>query len=346
MRSFQRSEILDPVPGRVVALLRRIDLGAGAESRFADQVPQLLEALRQRARVESITASNEIEGVVVSRGRVASLLSGDRPIRDRNEAEFAGYRRALDYLHQEDAGELSVGLILHLHRLLLASTDSGGGALKSGDNLVIDRAGDGQRVIRFRPVSAGETPFFLDELVARTRSELRASLHHPLLVIAAFVLDFLCIHPFDDGNGRVARLLTDHLLALSGYGVGRYVSLEQLILETKDGYYDALQASTDGWFDDGAHRLWPWATYFLGCVDTAYDRFASRVAAGRSGGSKQERVRDFVLLHAPAEFTIADIRRSLPGISDNTIRLVLAELKSMGQIANDGTGRSARWRRP
>ena len=127
-----------------------------------------------------------------------------------------------------------------------------------------------------------------------------------------FALDLLCIQPFADGNGRVARLATAHLLQRTGYGVGKYVSVEQLIYETKDDYYLALAASTLGWFDDGQHSAWPWVGYLLGRLDAAYTRFGACVAAG-GGGTKQARVRDFVLLHAPTPFTIADIRRTVPG---------------------------------
>lgn len=346
MRSFARTSTLDPVPGDIVSLLRRIDMAAGAEARYVDQLPQLLGALQEQARIESVTASSAIEGVFVADGRVSSLLSGNpQRIRSRSEAEFAGYSAALDYLNQQDPGELTVGLVLHLHRLLFSFTDGRGGHVKAEDNLVVDRHPDGSTSTRFAPVGWQETPFYMDELVARTNTALLDTDTHPLLNIAAFALDLLCIHPFADGNGRVARLATTHLLQRSGYGVGKYVSVEQLIYETKDEYYLALQASTKDWFDDGRHSVWPWAAYLLGRLDAAYARFGARVAAGTGGGTKQRRVRDFVLLHAPAPFTIADIRRALPGVSDNTIRLVLGELKDQGLIANDGTGRSASWHR-
>lgn len=346
MRSFQQESTLDPVPGDVVVALRAIDRAAGSEARYLDQLPQLLEALRDQARVESITASSAIEGVTVDDYRVPSLVSGTvRRFRNRSEAEFAGYTAALDYLNQEKAGELSVGLLLHLHRLLFNFTEGRGGHLKTDDNLVVDRSPDGTRAVRFTPVSAADTPFFVTELVERTNAALRGRSHHPLLAIAAFSLDLSCIHPFADGNGRVTRLATGFLLQRCSYGVGRYISLEQLIFESKDGYYDALAASTMGWFDDGAHDLWPWARYLLARLGDAYDRFGARIAAGTSGGTKQDRIRDFVLLHAPAEFTIADIRRSVPGVSDNTIRIVLAELKKDGRIVSLGTGRGATWHR-
>jgi Fic family protein len=296
--------------------------------------------------VESVTASSAIEGIVVEPARVPRLVSGaPSRFRDRNEAEFAGYTAALDYLNQEEPGELCVGLVLHLHRLLFSFTKAGGGSFKTDDNLVVDRRPDGTRVVRFEPVSARETPFFVGELVTRARAALEGDDLHPLVVTAAFVLDFLCVHPFGDGNGRVARLATGHLLQRAGYGVGRYVSIEQLIYDTKDAYYAALAASTAGWFDDGQHDLWPWARYLFGRLGVAYSRFGDRVAAGTSGRTKQGRVRDFVLLHAPAAFSIGDVRRAVPGVSDNTVRIVLAELKKAGRITNDGTGRGASWRR-
>jgi Fic family protein len=346
MRSFQPESTFDPVPGDVVVALRAIDRAAGSEARYLDQLPQLLDALRDKARVESITASSAIEGVTVDDYRVPTLVSGAaRRFRNRSEAEFAGYSAALDYLKQENAGELSVGLLLHLHRLLFSFTEGRGGNLKTDDNLVVDTGPDGSRAVRFTPVSAADAPFFLSELVERTNTALSGGSHHPLLVIAAFSLDLSCIHPFADGNGRVTRLATGFLLQRWGYGVGRYISLEQLIFEAKDGYYNALAASTTGWFDDGAHDLWPWARYLLDRLGHAYDRFGARIAASTSGATKQDRIRDFVLLHAPADFTIADIRRSVPGVSDNTIRIVLGELKNDGQIESSGTGRGATWHR-
>lgn len=345
MRRFQRPSTLDPVPGDIVKTLRRIDRAAGAEARYVDQLPQLLDALRAEARIESTTASSALEGVAVEEARVPSLVSSNaKRFRNRSEAEFAGYSVALDYL-QEDPGEFDVGLVLHLHRLLFSFTDGRGGYFKTDDNLVVDRNPDGSTTVRFEPVTAQETPFFVEELVARTRDSLERGEHHPLLVAAAFVLDLLCIHPFLDGNGRVARLATTYLLKRTGYGVGRYISLEQLIYDTKDDYYAALGASTRGWFDDGKHDLWPWAGYLLNRLDDAYERFTARVATGTGGGTKQDRVRDFLLLHAPPTFTIADIRRAVPGVSDNTIRLVLTGLKNEGRIISDGTGRGATWSR-
>lgn len=346
MRSFQRSTTLDPVPGVIVATLRAIDLAAGAEARYVDQLPQLLEALREQARIQSITASSAIEGIIVDETRVAGLVSANPSrFRNRSEGEFAGYTAAQDYLQQSEPGPVTVGLILHLHRLLYSLVDGDGGRFKLDDNLVVDRHLDGSTATRFAPVPAAETANYMRELVDRANIALEEGSVHPLLVTAAFGLDLLCIHPFGEGNGRISRLVMGHMMQAAGYRVGRYVSIEQLIFDTKDGYYGQLAASTTGWFDDGTHSVWPWAGYFLDRVRDAYERFADRIAAGTSGGTKQDRIRDYVLLHAPKLFAIADIRRAVPGVSDNTIRLVLTELKTAGLVTVDGTGRGSKWSR-
>jgi Fic family protein len=332
------------VPGSVVARLRRIDTGRGREELFRNQLPALFTELAHTARVESITASSALEGVVVpDRVRAAQIINGKAPVlRNRDEQEFAGYRGALDYLSSEDWRPLNVGLLLHLHKLLFEQTASGGGAFKSSDNLVVDRSPDGSVEVRFVPVPAQQTPFFIAELVTRFNAIVSAEDHHPLLLVGLFVLDLLTIHPFDDGNGRVARALTNALLEDAGYGVGRYVSVEQLIAGSADAYYAALLASTHGWQGE-TNDPWPWLKYFIELVGRAYDTFEARAAAGRSTGTKQVRVRDYVLGHAPLVFRIADVRAALPGVSDQTIRLVLDAMKAEELIAPEGTGRSAVW---
>jgi len=173
-----------------------------------------------------VTASSAIEGVIVDNARVTKLVSGtETGFRNRSEAEFAGYTAALDYLYMmpstDLSSNLSTGLIGHVHRLLLSHTDGRGGSFKLADNVVTERNPDGGRLIRFTPVSARDTPFFMNELIVRTEIALSTAAHHPLLAVAAFALDFSCIHPFADGNGRVARLLTSYLIQRAGYGVGR-----------------------------------------------------------------------------------------------------------------------------
>jgi Fic family protein len=270
-------------------------------------------------RIESITASNAIEGVTVDPGRVAGLVtpSGDeRRYRNRNEREFAGYRDAIDEIATATEQEvISVPYVLHLHRLLFGHVDGDGGRLKTDQNLIVSYEG-GQRRVLFTPPSPKETEPLLCDLFERYRDAARAEAAHPVLLIGALVLDFLSIHPVADGNGRLARLLTTHALLAQGYEVSRYVSVEQRIFETKSAYYDALHASQRAWHE-GDHDVWPWIDYLVGVLSAAYDDFETKVAARRSlqTGSKQEQVRRYILEHAPATFRLAGIRLALKAAS-------------------------------
>lgn len=347
MHSFvDLDRVIGAVPARLVMTLRDIDRGQGSEGLYLNQVPDLFTELANRARVASITASSALEGVVVKNHSRAAAIIANKPIelRTRSEQELAGYRAALDYLFAEDWRPLNVGLLLHLHRLLFAETNATGGTFKESDNLVVDRAPNGVQTVRFKPVPAARTEYYAADLIDRYGDAVKANQHHPVLLVGLFVLDLLIIHPFDDGNGRVARALTNALLAELGYGVGRYVSLEQLIAESADDYYQALLDSTHDW-NDHANDPWPWLQYFSRLLARGYARFAERVAADRSGGTKAERVREHVLRHGAQVFAISDVRAALPGISDPTIRLVLNELKDEGLLKPQGTGRSAVWLR-
>jgi Fic family protein len=306
-----------------------------------------LNHLAHRTRVESITASSAIEGVVVpDTSRADRIIAGRaKTLRTRSEQELAGYRDAQDYLFQEDWRPLNLGLLLHLHKLLFAHTAAPGGRFKTEDNLVVDRSPNGDVTVRFRPVPAAETEFHVAELIDRYRAAIAAGEHHPVLLIGLFVLDLLIIHPFEDGNGRVARALTSALLMDTGYTVGRYVSIERAIALSADTYYQALLDSTHGWHDQRADP-WPWLAYFVDILAGVYQTFTDRAASGRSDGSKQERVRDYVLNHAPDIFRVSDVRLALPGVSDQTIRMVLDRLRKEGAILPEGVGRAATWRRP
>lgn len=339
-------KLLGSVPGPLVMRLSRIDTGRGREQLYRDQLPQLLTELAARARVSSITASSALEGVVVAdQARAQQIIEGKATrLRNRSEQELAGYRAALDYLFTEDWRPLNVGLLLHLHRLLWGQTKAVGGQFKDDDNLVVDRSPDGTTEIRFVPVPASLTPEYIKELVDRYNATASRGEYHPILLIGLFVLDLLTIHPFSDGNGRVVRAVTNALLEEAGYGVGKYVSLEQIIATTADEYYEALLSSTHGWHEQ-THDPWPWLTYFVSTLTTAYDTFEGRASSDRSTGTKQDRVRDYVVNHASDIFKISDIRVALPGISDPTIRLALEALKREGQITPEGTGRSAVWRK-
>jgi len=332
------------VPGPVVVQLAHVDMGRGREELFHNQLPALLTELANRARIASITASSALEGVVVEDQARAAAIIGDKAttLRTRSERELAGYRAALDYLFGQDWRPLNVGLLLQLHRNLFEQTKLDGGRFKENDNLVVDRSPDGSVEVRFVPVSAASTEYFTVELIDRYKDALNDGRHHPVLLVGLFVLDLLTIHPFTDGNGRVVRALTNALLDDAGYTVGRYVSLEQLIAESADDYYTALLASTRGWHEQ-TNDPWPGLAYFIDVLARAYKRFEQRAASDRSTGTKQDRVREYVLEHAPRIFRIADVRVALPGISDPTIRLALEQLKNEGKVMPEGRGRSAAW---
>ena len=347
MRSFADLDaLIGRVPSHVVTQLSAIDFGRGSEALYRDQMPGLLTGLADRARVQSIAASSAIEGVVVADAGRAERIINRRisTLRNRSEQELAGYRDAQDYLFREDWRPLNAGLLLHLHRLLFAHTALPGGAFKAEDNLVVDRSPDGSTTVRFKPVPAARTPFAIDDLIGRYHQAVATGEHHPVLLTGLFILDLLVVHPFADGNGRVARLLASAMLTGHGYTVGHYVSLEQAVAESADAYYQALLESTHGWHDDAADP-WPWLSYFTGVLADAYTVFAARAAAAKTPGTKQQRVREHILRHAPARFRLADIRTAVPGVSDQTIRLVLEQLKNEGKVRSDGTGRSATWTR-
>lgn len=347
MRSFADLDaLIGLVPAHVVTRLSAIDVGRGSEALYRAQMPGLLTELADRARVVSITASSAIEGInVPDLDRAQRIINRQvATLRNRSEQELAGYRDAQDYLFQQDWHPLNAGLILHLHRLLFAHTAVPGGAFKTQDNLVVDRSPDGSTTVRFKPVPAASTPFAIDDLIERYEHAAAAGGHHPVLLTGLFVLDLLVIHPFEDGNGRVARLLTGAMLSDHGYTVGRYVSLEQAIAGSADAYYQALMDSTHGWHE-GTADPWPWLGFFTGLIAEAYAVFAKRAAAAQPAGTKQQRVREHILRHAPATFRLADLRVAVPGVSDQTFRLVLEQLRKERKVRADGTGRSATWTR-
>jgi Fic family protein len=349
MKSFQDpGRTFSRMPASLGVLLGRVDRGSGRQQLYEDQVPELLRRLAQQTKVESITASNAIEGVEVDPDRAEALAdAGRQRFRNRSEEEFAGYADALDALVREDELEpLGIPRLLEFHRKMFGHTDVRGGYLKREDNQIADREPDGTTRIIFRPPPWQEAEGLLAGLCASYEYTLEEGAVHPLIALAAFILDLLAIHPVPDGNGRMARLATTHELLRLGYAVARYVSVEQRIYESKNAYYVALEQSQRGWYA-GEHSIWPWTEYLIRVLAASYEDFENRIAAGRGAeaGTKQDRIRQWALNEASAEFRMKDVRRAVPGVSDPTIRLVLRALRDEGRLQAESVGRGARWRR-
>jgi Fic family protein len=351
LRSFlDIDQTLAGIPAELMTLLASVEYGRGREELFRVQAPQVLQRLAARTRFDSITASSAIENVIVDDDRALKLLReppAGGAYRDRSEAEFAGYRDATDELLRKQPEPLTVPLVLHIHRLLMRHTgDPLAGKLKTSDNVIGDLSADGHLTVVFKPVPAGpETERQLVELVERYEQALSDAWLPPVLLLGALILDFLAIHPFQDGNGRVARLLTANELLRHGFGVTRYVSIEQRMFETKHSYYAALRASQADWHE-GGHDAWPWIGYLLRVLADAYSDFEARVAAGTGlvGATKEEQARHYILTQAPRSFRMSQIVDALPDISHATIRNALDRLKLEGRLAV-GRGRSAYWTR-
>jgi Fic family protein len=322
-------------------------LGAyrGKQDLFRQQTPETLEALRETARIESTESSNRIEGIEAPRIQVEKIVLHQAAPRNRSEQEIAGYRDALAMIHDSPSGmPLGANLVLQLHQTVFRYLPGDGGRWKSANNEIVERLADGTRRLRFRTVPWIATPQAMDDLVAGWQHALSIPASDALVRIPLLVLDFLCIHPFRDGNGRIGRLLTLLALYQSGYEVGRYISLERVIEESKETYYEALEASSLHWHE-GTHNPFPWMRYFWGVLLRSYKEFEDRVGRIVPGrGTKTKQVRDAVMRQA-APFAISDVERLCPGVGRDMVRLVLRQLRDEKLVASSGIGRAAKWQR-
>ena len=324
----------------IVNMLSFIHEYKGQQNLFIEAKADVLSHLLEIAKIQSTEASNRIEGIYTSDERIQALVKEKSEPRNRNENEIAGYRDVLATIHENyDYIPPRGGVILQLHRDLYQYSGLGvGGHFKNTDNVIEEELSDGTKCVRFRPASAFETPDMIENLCNQFLREVDRGEVDPLLLIPMFVLDFLCIHPFNDGNGRMSRLLTLLLLYRSGYIVGKYISIEMLIEKTKDTYYDALQASSTGWHD-GTNDYMPFVSYTLGIIKSAYKTFAERVEHLTTKGiSKPERVRQFIE-NKLGKVTKKDIMDACPDISATTIERTLGDLVKDGTIIKIGNGR-------
>jgi len=316
----------------------------GRQDLFTRQSPQRLKALREHAMIESAVSSNRIEGVEIDASRVRAIVLGRSSLRDRNEEEVRGYRDALKLIH-ESARRLVVSeeTILQLHRFSRGQIGDAG-QYKQKDVDIIETYPDGRSRVRFKTVPARRTRAAMDELVSDWNGALDQRRLHPLLAVAAFNLDFLCIHPFRDGNGRVSRLLLLLQCYHLGFEVGRYISIERIIEQNKDRYYETLEQSSQGWHN-GKHDPWPYLNYLLYILKAAYREFEDRFGQIKAPRGEKGEVVVNAIHRVVGDFSVADLQRECPGVSLDMIRHVLKGLRRKGDVECLGPGRNARWRR-
>jgi len=344
--SFRNEKLkTEEIPMNIVKLIGKINEYKGKQNLYLDQAPQVLKKLKEAAIVQSTKSSNSIEGIVITDKRLKEIMRDDTMPDDCSEGEIAGYRDVLNSIHTSyDAITINPNIILQFHKNLYKYVSAEGGKWKNQDNVIEEVLPNGKRYVRFKPLSAAETPKAMEELCDYLNRVMKEETIEPLILIGAFVLDFLSVHPFNDGNGRMARLLTLLLLYKYDYKVGRYISLEKIIEESKSNYYEALKKSSEGWHE-GNHNLFIWLDYFLGILLAAYKEFEDRVGLVRNKrGNKSYRVEQ-AIKSTLGTFEKEDIRNACPDVSESTINRVFKKLKEKEVIELLGKGRNAKWKR-
>ena len=346
MMSFKNDQLKKMnVPMNIVKLIGKINEYKGKQDLYIEQAPQILDKLQEVAIIKSTKASNSIEGIVITDKRLKEIMKDDTDLKERSEGEIAGYRDVLNTIHTSyDAIPVTSNIILQLHRDMYKYISEPGGNLKKQDNIIGEILPNGEKYIRFKPVAASNTRQAMETLCNFLNNDIQEQKIEPLILIGAFILDFLCIHPFSDGNGRISRLLTLLLLYKYDYQVGRYISLEKIIEDSKSSYYKILKKSSIGWHD-GEHNIFFWLEYFLGTLLAAYKEFEDRVGlVEMKKGNKSYRVEQAVK-NIIGTFSKDDIRNACPDVSDSTINRVFKQLKKEEFIDVLGKGRNAKWKR-
>ena len=342
LQSFRKG--LATLPMATAWSLAELGQSIGRQELFTKQSPQKLKALREHALIESAVSSNRIEGVEADAKRIGTLVFGKAALRDRDEEEVRGYRDALNLIHAHGANlPVTQETIGELHRLARGAVwDAGKYKQKDGD--IIERFADGRERVRFRPTPAKKTPAAMAELTALWADCLREKWVPPLVAVAGFNLDFLCVHPFRDGNGRASRLLLLLQCYHVGAEVGRYISLERLIEQNKERYYETLEQSSAGWHE-GKHDPWPFINYALWILKTAFKEFEQRAGSIEALPGEKSQVIVIAIQHMLGDFSIAQLQRECPGVSVDMIRHVLKVQRAQGGVQCLSRGRAALWRR-
>lgn len=340
MNSFKNDTV--SLPTGSVWLMNTISEYKGKQELYIRQSPQVLKSLLEMALIESAELSNRIEGITVEKDRLKPLVIGHSAPRDRSEEEVAGYRTALDFIHSKyNTLRVSPELIQELHHLCNGESWDAG-KWKEKDNDIIRKYPDGRVEVIFKPVSAKETPEMIRQLCLSYENSVSQLKYPGLYAVACLVLDFLSIHPFRDGNGRVSRLLTLLALYQHGYQVGKYISIERIVEQSKETYYESLNKSSQNWHE-AKHDIFPWFNYFLGTILSAYKELEERAGNVNPARGAKTGMIIAAIENQHGEFSISDIERACPGISRVMIKKVLSQMKKEGKIKSLGKGQSAKW---
>lgn len=342
MRNFDYSRLITmKFDSSVVSLLTSIHEAKGRQELYLSQKPAELKRLIDIAKIQSTEASNAIEGIRTTNNRIKELVEKKTAPKNRNEEEIAGYRDALNVIHENyEYIPLSPNYILQLHKILLSHVKNCdyGGKYKNTQNQVSGTDENGKDYLIFMPLAPYETPFAIESLCNAYNKTIEEGIIDPLILIPVFIHDFLCIHPFRDGNGRMSRLLTTLLLYKSGYYVGKYISLEAKIASIKDLYYDALSESQEGWYE-GNDDSTPFIKYILSIVDLAYKDFEERVSLVKKKVNANEMV-ELAFEKKVGKITKSDIAILCPGLSISAIEKGIAKMMADKKIQKMGTGRN------
>lgn len=341
MRTFNYSEIKNQKwDSDILGLIAAIYKEAGKQEMYLKQRPEELEKLVEIAKIQSTEASNAIEGIVTTSTRIKQLVEEKTTPKNRDEQEIAGYRDVLNIIHESfDAIPISQNFILQLHKVLYSHMNNPiAGRTKSVQNYISATYPDGHVETLFTPLAPYETSEALDKICEEYNRVIGNMEVEPLIVIPIFIHDFLCIHPFNDGNGRMSRLLTILLLYRNGFYVGKYISLEAKIAKNKDLYYDALGQAQDGWHE-GKEDAVPFIKYLLGTMLAAYKDFEERFALVETKLPALEMVRR-ATMNKLGRFTKQDIRELCPSLSISSIEGSLRKLVASGELKREGSGKS------